>query len=267
MNAVFLCGRGANYQALANKLHAVSPLAAVVTIEAPPLSSSLGQVISALLGLPLRRAWVNMQDFYRRRCPRPPSTRVMHETDVNSENVVTLIEEIKPSVVMVSGTNLLKKPLIEAISRSGIIMNLHTGISPYVRGGPNCTNWCLALGEFELIGNTVMWLDIGIDSGNLIATERTHLTGKETLAALHLAVMEHAHDLFVRCFVRLRDGLPLPSVPQDQIGRGRLFLSKDWNGVQAARAVWNYRLYFRNSSSKAPPQLEFARTLDLAPLD
>jgi hypothetical protein len=89
-----------------------------------------------------------------------------------------------------------------------------------------------------------MWLDGGIDSGSLIATEQTPLSGKETLEQLHITVMEHAHDLYARCFSRLRDGLPLPSVAQDKLGQGRTFLSEHWTGRKIIKAILNYYLYF-----------------------
>jgi folate-dependent phosphoribosylglycinamide formyltransferase PurN len=247
MKALLLCGRGANQRALANKLHAVVPLAAIALIE--PVPSKLKRrlwprVASVTLGRPLRRAWFGMMSYYDYRYPDFPSTELSIHQNVNSESVMILVKRIRPDLVIVSGTNLVKQPLIDAISRTGRVINLHTGISPYVKGGPNCTNWCLALAEFDLIGNTVMWLDGGIDSGSLIATEQTPLSGRETIEQIQIAVMEHAHDLYVRCVSHVRNGLQLPSVAQDQLGQGRLFLSKHWTGRQIARAVINYYRYF-----------------------
>jgi hypothetical protein len=132
------------------------------------------------------------------------------------------------------------------------IMNLHTGISPYVRGAPNCTNWCLAIRRFDLIGNSVMWIDEGIDSGNLIATEQTALTGRETLTELHIKVMDQAHDLLLRAVRLFSEGRPLPNVPQRELGEGRLFLLRHWTGKPIIRAVWNFYIHYRREVS-APP--------------
>jgi methionyl-tRNA formyltransferase len=263
MKVVFLSGPAANHRALANKLNAVMGLTAIVLVGPPQLlvkQATLTRFVAATLGLPLRRAWRSMMTYYDGRWPSLPWTEVSSHHDVNSAGVARLMERIQPDLVMVSGTNLLKRPLIDTISNTGRVMNLHTGISPYVRGAPNCTNWCLALGEFDLIGNTVMWLDAGIDTGKLIATERTPLKGTETLAHLHLAVMEHGHDLYCRCLVRLRDGLSLPSITQDQVGQGRLFLSKQWTGREITKAVINYYLRFRGD------RLGHKRTLRLISL-
>ena len=67
------------------------------------------------------------------------------------------LEKLKPELVIVSGTNLLAEHLIKTIRAYAKIINLHTGISPYVKGGPNCTNWCIYHANFSFIGNTVMY--------------------------------------------------------------------------------------------------------------
>jgi methionyl-tRNA formyltransferase len=190
---------------------------------------------------------------YNERYAAFPEAPLLQVSDVNAAEVKELVKRERPDLVIVSGTNLLKEPLIRAILASGKVMNLHTGISPYVKGAPNCTNWCLAIGRFDLIGNTIMWLDSGIDSGNLIATERTPLDGSESLLDLHIKVMEHGHDLYLRCIARFVAGYRLPDVPQGQIGPGSLYLTKDWTPRRILRAVWNYHFtYWRKAG--APPR-------------
>jgi methionyl-tRNA formyltransferase len=172
---------------------------------------------------------------------RTPSSRHL---DVNAASVAALIAREAPDLVVVSGTNLLRAPLIEQIAGRARIMNLHTGISPYLKGGPNCTNWALALDRLELIGSTIMWLDRGIDTGAIVATEQAPLDGRESLRALHLRVMEHAHDLYTRCYARAVAGDALPAVPQTAIGEGMLLRSRDWDTTQMLRALANfYRRY------------------------
>ena len=95
-----------------------------------------------------------------------------------------------------------------------------------------------------------MWLDTGIDSGNLVATERTELTGSETLTGLHIAVMDHAHALYVKCARRFLEGRQLPSVPQAWISEGRLFLNRDWTARQVLKAVNNFYLHYRREAKQ-----------------
>ena len=116
--------------------------------------------------------------------------------------------------------------------------------------------------DFELIGNTVMWIDEGIDSGNLVATEQTPLDGTETLTGLHIKVMVHAHDLMVRCAAHFVAGNPLPNVPQRNLGSGRLYLSRHWNALATAKAVRNFYLRYRGRNYPLPkPRLVDLRIL------
>ena len=244
MKTLLLCNPKPNQRALANRLHAAAPLDAIALVTPLPgkfRPTRIQRLLGLALGQPVNRAWRAMQAHYERVYPDWPETELSRHDGVNSTSVLDLIERLRPELVIVSGTDLLKKPIIDAVAATGRIVNLHTGISPYVKGGPNCTNWCLALGEPELIGNTVMWIDVGIDSGNIIATERTPLDRVKTLTDLHIAVMDHAHDLYVRTVARLRRGLPVPSVPQGDLGEGRLYLTRHWTPLRSLRAWRNFR--------------------------
>jgi methionyl-tRNA formyltransferase len=248
-----------NNRALCHRIAAVLSIAAIVTVQPrrdwstkkPGLAGrarNFGRrLVSASVGLPLRRAWFGMLAHFDRLYPDFPQAP-SEVADINAPEVLALVEREQPDLVVVSGTNLLKQPLIERIHKSGRVVNLHTGISPYIKGGPNCTNWCLALGRFDLIGNTVMWLDAGIDSGAIIATERTPFEGTESILGLHVAVMEHAHALYVRCIRMFAEGRSLPAVRQDDIAEGRLFLTRHWSSGPIVRAVRNFYGRYRRQA-------------------
>jgi methionyl-tRNA formyltransferase len=189
-----------------------------------------------------------MLDFYKVNFPIFPVEPSLFVGDINESSVIDLINQKKPDLVVVSGTNLLRNEIISTIHRYGRVINLHTGISPYIKGGPNCTNWCLYLKDFGLIGNTVMWLDEGIDSGNIIATEKTNLTGKESLLDLHIKVMDHAHDLYLRVIFGFIGGKPLKSIAQKSMSPSRLFLSKHWGPKQMMIATFNFYLFYKPGS-------------------
>jgi folate-dependent phosphoribosylglycinamide formyltransferase PurN len=264
MKVIMLCNGQANQRALARRISARTPLASIVVQGHPAGQAACGAArvslrrrVSAVVGAGLtffafRRAWHAMLSYYETRCSGFPQDPVLYCNDINQSEVINFIEQEAPDLVIVSGTNLLRNPLIKTISRCARIMNLHTGISPYVRGGPNCTNWCLYLNEFEKIGNTIMWLDEGIDSGNLIATARTPLSGDETLAQLHIKVMNHAHELYSEAVYRFVHGQSLPSVPQTRFHGSRLFMSKQWGAWQMVVGLWHFLVFYR------PKQLAMA---------
>jgi folate-dependent phosphoribosylglycinamide formyltransferase PurN len=245
VKVVAVFGEGSNQVALANRIHDAAPLAhlALVRLKAKTHRKLVRSAVSVTLGRGLRAAWLGMLRHYREEYSAWPDVPSSVHPSANDRDLVDLIERLRPDLILVSGTDLLRKQTLDRFNAR--VMNLHTGISPYIKGAPNCTNWALALGEFDLIGNTVMWIDAGIDSGALIATERTPLTGRESLSELHIKVMDHAHDLYRRAVAAFVAGSPLPGVPQASIAEGRLFRMRDWNSAAIIRAVANYHLRFR----------------------
>jgi methionyl-tRNA formyltransferase len=239
-----------NQRALANKLAKECDVSAIVLSRNVPKKKKrpaerarvlLNRVEGRLVGRPFVKAWLRMRDRYDAAYPSWPTERFVRVANVNDVETIRTIEEHAPDYVLVSGTNLVGSAVVKAAARGHGVLNLHTGISPYVKGGPNCTNWCLAEGLYHLIGNTVMWLDLGIDTGHLITTERTPLDGTEDLDQLHWRVMEHAHDLYVRVVRALAAGKRLARVPQDSIAEGRTFYAREWSALPMVRARINFR--------------------------
>ena len=259
MKVIALIGEQANHWGLVERMHSSIKLSSVVSVRKKTTKKSrflFNAFLKKILATPLSRAWKKMLNEYEVSNNFRTSICALTIDDINEEKVIEFIRREKPDLVVVSGTNLLKKDLINAISESANIMNLHTGLSPYIKGGPNCTNWCLSLGRFGYIGNTIMWLDEGIDSGNLIGTQVCSFTGNESLTEIHKMVMESAHDLFIDVVQKYKSGTHLPNVKQDSIGRGELFLTKDWGCYEIIRAYFNFIFKFSfvnrvNKRSKA----------------
>jgi methionyl-tRNA formyltransferase len=85
-----------------------------------------------------------------------------------------------------------------------------------------------------------MWLDAGIDSGNLITTETIDFTGNESLYEIHLKVMEHAHQLYLKVVEQLKkDSSKCPSVKQTDIAQGNLYLTKMWSSSKKKMLLYN----------------------------
>ncbi len=256
MKIVLWCGSEPNQQALAHKIHQEFPLAGIV-IEKRAASRKLTlkkifvKLTEKIFIPSLGHAWKNLMEEYRKSYKGFPSTKMITVENINSDEAFRFTEQLQPDLVLVSGTRLVKAKMLSLHPRIGIL-NLHTGLSPYIKGGPNCTNWCLATKQFHLIGNTVMWIDKGIDSGNILTSEFTPLTGEESLAQLHLKVMNHAHDLYVRAVKFLGEGKN-QSVPQKEIAEGKTFYTREWTLSQKMNAVKNFKSFpelFQNGKAE-----------------
>lgn len=249
MKVVILTGSQGNQKALCNKIAEVCEISAIVLSDNIPSKKRtvlrqartlINRIGNRFVGRPFVETWFRMLEEYDRSFSTFPDVPIVQVKNVNDGATIETLKKYSPDLTIVSGTNLVGKNVIKACENTKGIVNLHTGISPYVKGGPNCTNWCLAKNWFHLIGNSIMWLDAGIDTGKLIATEQTPLDGNETLFELHWKVMEHAHDLYVRTIGRIADDKKVPSVSQSEIGEGTLFYTADWNFSAIQNALKNF---------------------------
>lgn len=243
MKIVLWIGNEPNQKALANKLHEIFPITAIVTETRQTKTKFTARVIiekiiEKLFLSAIGKAWWGMLKYYNEKYPKYPNTAILDVENINSEMAYNFTDKHKPDLILVSGTRLIKEKMFGINPKIGIL-NLHTGLSPYIKGGPNCTNWCIANKEFHLIGNTIMWIDKGIDTGNILTTEFTTFNGNETLSELHVKVMEHAHDLYINAVAYLATGKK-QSIPQSDITNGITYYTKQWSLKRKIDLIKNY---------------------------
>ncbi len=165
--------------------------------------------------------------------PRVPTLEV---SDINGEECVRFLRDLASDVIAISGTKIIKAPIFKIAPRRGLL-NLHTGISPFYKGGPNCTLWCLANSEPQFIGSTLHVLDEGIDTGNLLITAQVRIEEADTAASLVCKSVALGHDLYARVLGAMAKGVELKAIPQSEIGTGRTYYTREWNVVQLVRAL------------------------------
>jgi methionyl-tRNA formyltransferase len=259
MKLVLWIGNDPNQYALAHKLAAQFDVVGIVLeMKSVPskkkkltFSMLMSKVLVRLFFKRIPATWFALLDEYRVAYPNLPDTKVFKVNNINDPETKTLTEELSPDLIVVSGTYLVKKNTLSTISTQGIV-NLHTGLSPYIKGGPNCTNWCIATQQFELIGNTIMWIDEGIDSGNLILTEQTAFTGTESFLEVHRKVMNHAHDLYAKAIINISNGTA-KNVVQSTIAPGTVYYTKDWAWKAHAQLLRNFK-HFKTEVNRTRTQ-------------
>jgi folate-dependent phosphoribosylglycinamide formyltransferase PurN len=242
MKIVLWIGSGANQKALANKIQAKFPLAGIVR-ETPnntinvSFSKIVEKIIERIFLSKISKSWNFMQTFYQKKYPGGSDSKLLDVENINSDFAFDFTKELNPDLILVSGTRLIKGKML-SINPSIGILNLHTGLSPYIKGGPNCTNWCISTKQFHLIGNTIMWLDAGIDSGNILRTDFTSFDGTETLSDVHLKVMQHAHDLYIKAIEDVFNNT-CSNVKQSDIAIGKLYYNRSWGLKQKINLIRN----------------------------
>jgi hypothetical protein len=158
-------------------------------------------------------------------------SRVVPPGGCNAPGQIDAMRRLRPDVVLVFGTSLLKQPLIEAFA--GNIINIHLGLSPHYRGaGTNF--WPLVNGEPEYCGATIHFLDAGVDSGPIIAHVRPDIRRDDG-----------PHDIGNRTIVAAADALAAAAIAHatsplhgvEQRGGGRVYRRADFS-ADAVRTLY-----------------------------
>lgn len=249
---VIWCGNAPNQKALANKIAGQFEVVGIVidnksTLKKPAFTKRLFSALQdrfffkSIIG-----AWSSLQKRYASQFPEWPGRSAIKVESINSDEAFNFTERLSPDLIVVSGTGLVRSKMLSVKPSIGII-NLHTGLSPYIKGGPNCTNWCIATAQYNKIGNTIMWINEGIDSGNIIASECTSLQDANDLNDIQWQVMEHAHDLYLRAIHYLVNrNAPYNSVSQKDITKGQLYLTRMWNFSTKKKLLSNLPAFIKN---------------------
>ena len=126
--------------------------------------------------------------------------------NINDATVAKFLQQHKPDVVCINGTNLLRDELlaIAATIPYGFV-NLHTGLSPYARGG-NCDLFMLLEGRPEFVGVTIHHIDAGIDSGDIILTARPDLAPDDNYAMIEAKSFHLGNRMMVVAVAQLFEG-------------------------------------------------------------
>jgi methionyl-tRNA formyltransferase len=207
--------------ALGVLLDSEAEIAEVVTLPAERMASTSGFVDLE----PLARA----HGIEVRRC-----------ADINSADSVRHVRELRPDLMVVSGwTRLLSAELLSVPPRG--VVGFHASLLPRYRGRAP-VNWAILRGEART-GNTMMYLDPGTDTGDIIDQQAVPIGPDDTCATVYAKVGEAGADMLGRHLQALLDGTAPrrpqgpadgPPLPKRTPGMG----ITDWN--RPARAVHDW---------------------------
>lgn len=130
----------------------------------------------------------------------PGKFKTKLEPERESELAQTLQAHGVELVVLAGYMRLLKEPLVSAFPRR--IINIHPSLLPKF---PGLESWRQALdaGETET-GCTVHYVDLGMDTGPIIAQERVPILPGDTAETLHARIQEAEHRLYPSVIAGLR---------------------------------------------------------------
>ena len=84
---------------------------------------------------------------------------------VNSQETIQLLLQISPDIVVVNGTRIISRKVLQTID--AVFINIHVGITPKYRG-VHGGYWALVNDDAENCGVSVHLVDEGIDTGGVL---------------------------------------------------------------------------------------------------
>lgn len=156
--------------------------------------------------------------------------------NLNDADTIAKLRALKPRAVFVASTGMLRRPLLEACACP--VVNYHSGVNPAYRG-INGGYFALANGEPEHFGVTLHLVDLGVDTGPVLATNRIPVAANDNMQTYMTLMAAKSQQLVVETMEKVlaREASPLPpsSLPSNQYYAPTLgqYLA---NGF--ARGVW-----------------------------
>lgn len=136
---------------------------------------------------------------------------VIQPVSVKTQDIIDRLAEIKPdAIVVVAFGHFLPRAVLD-IPRWGAI-NIHPSLLPKYRG-PAPIQHAISNGEQET-GVTIMRLDTGMDTGDILSQETAIIDPLDTSESLHARLAEEGADLLVRTLDGLAQNTITP-VKQD----------------------------------------------------
>lgn len=152
---------------------------------------------------------------------------------------VQQLRELQPDLIVVAAYGQILPQAVLDLPKFGCL-NVHTSLLPKYRGAAPI-QWAI-LNDDQKTGVTIMKMDAGLDTGDIVTQEETQITPADNSQTLHDRLAQIGAELLLRTISDYTAG---KIVPRKQPSEGASYARKiskedgllDWS--QPARALWN----------------------------
>jgi methionyl-tRNA formyltransferase len=164
---------------------------------------------------------------------------VLQPERARNEEFIQTLETYKPELIAVAAYGQILPKKILDMPRFGCL-NVHTSLLPKYRGAAPI-QWALLNDEPET-GVTIMKMDVGMDTGDILTQERTPISAQDNSETLHDRLAQIGARLLVQTIPDYVSGTIKPrSQPADGVSYASKITKQhgliDW--TQPARTIWN----------------------------
>jgi methionyl-tRNA formyltransferase len=138
--------------------------------------------------------------------------KIFQPEKIGTAASIAQLRYLKPDLIVVAAYGqILTKEVLELPKRG--CLNIHTSLLPKYRGA-SPIHAAVAAGEKES-GVTIMWMDEGLDTGDILLQEKVTLRRRETSETLHDRLAKMAPDALLKAISQIEAGTA-PHIKQDK---------------------------------------------------
>jgi phosphoribosylglycinamide formyltransferase 1 len=146
---------------------------------------------------------------------------------INSPKIIKQIKKFQPDAIIVFGSSILKEEIIKLVP-SGKFLNMHLGISPYYRGsGTNF--WPFVNNELSFVGATILHLDPGIDTGDIVTHVRSIIEKNDDVHSIGCKVIRKGSEIMIKILDKIKEGHSINREKQWKVSSERYYRMKDFD--------------------------------------
>ena len=172
-------------------------------------------------------------------CALEQKLPVLQPERARDEAFIAELRHLAPDIIVVIAYGQILPRAILELPKYGCL-NVHTSLLPKYRGATPI-QWAI-LNDEQQTGVTIMQMDEGLDTGDLVAAAKTPIAPEDDASTLHDRLGRMGAELLVRTIPDYAAG---KITPEKQPGEGSSYARKikkedgqiDWN--QPARKIWN----------------------------
>jgi len=158
---------------------------------------------------------------------------VAFSNGTNSMDTESALKQFGTDLLILGQAGILRKNILQ-IPKIGTL-NGHPGILPFYRG-VDCPHWALLNGEFDKIGASIHWVDQGIDTGKIIATEKFPVKGIKDVSILEESIYTLCSKMLTKIVVEFEKG-NYPDGTTQLINEGRQYYKISYKQFKSLETI------------------------------
>lgn len=171
---------------------------------------------------------------------------VYQPAKIKTEEFTRILKDLHPDLMVVVAFGQILSQQILDIPAYGCI-NVHASLLPRYRGAAPI-QWSVINGE-KLTGVTTMFMDAGLDTGDMLLKTEVPITEDMIAEELHDALMEAGADLLVKTVAKIADGTIQRIHQADADSNYAPMLSKETGHIDWTKPAWDIHNLVRGLNS------------------